>query len=114
MQTLEQNLNDLQAKIKATEKQYSRIKDSVKLLAVSKKHSISKILALYDAGQRDFGESYCQEALKKIHLIQKKDINWHFIGPIQSNKAQDIAETFTWVHSLSRLKIAVYSLISKH
>ena len=78
----------------------------VRLLAVSKRHSLDKIHSLYELGQRDFGESYVQEALDKIHRNEHKDIIWHFIGPIQSNKTRDIAENFHWVHSVDRVKIA--------
>src|SRR5690606_30786176 len=64
----------------------------------------------WEAGQRDFGENYLQEALDKISELKEMNpdnaINWHFIGPIQSNKTRDIAENFAWVHSIDRLKIA--------
>jgi pyridoxal phosphate enzyme (YggS family) len=78
----------------------------VTLLAVSKRHSWDKIQALYELGQREFGESYVQEALEKINQSPHEDIIWHFIGPIQSNKTKDIAQNFHWVHSVDRLKIA--------
>ncbi len=78
----------------------------VTLLAVSKRHSLKKIQALYELKQRDFGESYLQEALEKIKKCPYSDIIWHFIGPIQSNKTKDIAHHFQWVHSVDRLKIA--------
>ncbi len=78
----------------------------VTLLAVSKRHSLKKIQALYELKQRDFGESYLQEALEKIKQCPYSDIIWHFIGPIQSNKTKDIAHHFQWVHSVDRLKIA--------
>ena len=80
--------------------------DPVTLLAVSKYHSLQKINALYDLGQRDFGESYLQEALTKINAAGQADIIWHFIGPMQSNKTKSIAQNFSWVHSVDRLKIA--------
>ncbi|MCU7799803.1 MAG: YggS family pyridoxal phosphate-dependent enzyme [gamma proteobacterium symbiont of Lucinoma myriamae] len=80
--------------------------DSVTLLAVSKHHSLEKIHTLYELGQRDFGESYLQEALIKINASTDSDIIWHFIGPIQSNKTKDIAQNFQWVHSVDRIKIA--------
>ena len=82
------------------------LSNSVQLLAVSKRHSLDKILQVYELGQRDFGESYLQEALEKITNSPKKDIVWHFIGPIQSNKTKDIAQNFQWVHSVDRIKIA--------
>ncbi len=77
--------------------------DPVTLLAVSKTKPLADIEALAEAGQKAFGENYVQEALEKI--AQRPDLEWHFIGPIQSNK-QPIAEHFQWVHSVDRLKIA--------
>lgn len=59
-----------------------------------------------DAGMRRFGENYLQEALEKIAALQELDLEWHFIGPIQSNKTRPIAEHFDWVHSVDRLKLA--------
>lgn len=78
--------------------------DSVTLLAVSKTKPLADIEALAEAGQKAFGENYVQEALDKI--AQRPDLEWHFIGPIQSNKTKSIAEHFQWVHSVDRLKIA--------
>jgi len=78
----------------------------VRLLAVSKTRPANEVMALYKAGQRDFGENYLQDALKKQRLLAHFDIAWHFIGPIQSNKTRDIARYFSWVHSVDRLKIA--------
>jgi len=87
--------------------QNSSYSDPVTLLAVSKTKPISLIEEAYQAGQRQFGESYVQEAVEKIqHLQSKKDIEWHFIGPIQSNKSRHIAEHFSWVQSVDRIKIA--------
>ncbi|AFT66116.1 MAG: YggS family pyridoxal phosphate-dependent enzyme [Cycloclasticus pugetii] len=79
---------------------------SVKLLAVSKTRPACDVAVLYSAGQRDFGENYLQDALKKQQVLAHLDISWHFIGPIQSNKTRDIARYFSWVHSVDRLKIA--------
>lgn len=76
------------------------------LLAVSKKQPISAIQQLYQLGQRHFGESYWQEAGPKINQLSDLVIEWHFIGPLQSNKTRPIAESFQWVHSIDRLKIA--------
>lgn len=76
----------------------------VKLLAVSKTKPLADIEALAEAGQVAFGENYVQEALEKI--ARRPDLEWHFIGPIQSNKTKPIAEHFQWVHSVDRLKIA--------
>lgn len=75
------------------------------LLAVSKKHSVDKIRILAAAGQKGFGESYVQEGVAKISLLSELSLDWHFIGPIQSNKAKLIAANFNWVHSVDRLKI---------
>jgi pyridoxal phosphate enzyme (YggS family) len=74
-------------------------------VAVSKKHGVEKIKKLYDLGQKDFGENYVQEAIEKIEYFKDKDITWHFIGPIQSNKCQLIAKNFDWIHSIDRVKI---------
>ncbi|MBL7002596.1 MAG: YggS family pyridoxal phosphate-dependent enzyme [Gammaproteobacteria bacterium] len=106
MQNIEQNLKKIRAEINEFEKQAKRVPDSVQLLAVSKKKSTDLIVDAYHAGQRLFGESYVQEALAKIEkLNQYSDIEWHFIGPIQSNKTRDIANHFNWVHSVDRIKI---------
>lgn len=80
--------------------------DAVRLLAVSKGQDARAIRAAFAAGQRDFGESYWQEAQKKQDTLQDLAITWHFIGPIQSNKAADIARRVDWVHSVDREKIA--------
>ena len=76
------------------------------LLAVSKYHSSSLIAELYQLGQVAFAESYLQEALSKQQELAGLAIEWHFIGPIQSNKTKQIAQHFTWVHSVDRLKVA--------
>ena len=78
----------------------------VRLLAVSKTKPAGDVLALYKNGQRDFGENYLQEAALKQKALAHLAINWHFIGPIQSNKTREIANSFQWVHSVDRLKIA--------
>lgn len=92
--------------ISAVEQKYSRTPHSVKLLAVSKSQSPEKILTLYHAGQRAFGENYLQEALAKMESLKNYDIEWHFIGAIQSNKIREMAAHFDWVHSVDSLKIA--------
>ena len=80
--------------------------DEVKLLAVSKTQPANKLREAYVAGQRRFGENYVQEAINKQTQLKDCAIEWHFIGPIQSNKTQLIAQYFDWVHSVDRLKIA--------
>jgi pyridoxal phosphate enzyme (YggS family) len=101
-----ENLRQIQQKIADYATKYSRPQNEVQLLAVSKTKSADLIRLAYEAGQRDFGESYLQEALGKMQQLQSLDICWHFIGRIQSNKTQDIASHFDWVHSIDRLKIA--------
>lgn len=77
------------------------------LLAVSKTKPASMLESLYHAGQRDFGENYLQDALEKIDALSYLEgIHWHFIGQIQSNKTSTIAQHFSWVHSVDRIKIA--------
>ncbi|HBQ44147.1 MAG TPA: YggS family pyridoxal phosphate-dependent enzyme, partial [Thiomicrospira sp.] len=79
-------------------------KQAVQLLAVSKTKPIEMIKELAELGQKSFGENYLQEALAKIDILPELD--WHFIGTIQSNKTKLISENFSWVHSVDRLKIA--------
>ena len=78
----------------------------VTLIAVSKTKPATDLQQAIDAGQRHFGENYLQEALEKIKTLKGQNLIWHFIGPIQSNKTVKIAENFSWVHSIDRLKIA--------
>jgi hypothetical protein len=78
----------------------------IALVAVSKTQPASAVRAAWQAGQRDFGENYVQEAIAKMGELADLDITWHFIGPIQSNKTRLIANHFDWVHSIDRLSIA--------
>ena len=78
----------------------------VQLIAVSKARSVTEIQEAVDAGQMHYGENYLQESVDKIDLFKEKNLVWHFIGPIQSNKTASIAEKFDWVHSIERYKIA--------
>ena len=94
--------------IRALEVKYGRPQNSVRLLAVSKKKSIKHILQAVNNGISHFGENYAQEALEKMEMLKKEcKLTWHFIGPIQSNKAAKIAQNFDWVQSLDREKIAL-------
>jgi pyridoxal phosphate enzyme (YggS family) len=86
---------------------YGRRVEDVHLLAVSKTRTSSEIEAAYLYGLCDFGENYLQEALPKIMSLQHLPLRWHFIGHIQSNKTQVIAQHFDWVHSVASLKIAL-------
>ena len=83
-----------------------RAPQDIELLAVSKTFSADAVREAYDAGQRCFGENYVQEGIEKIAALHDLKIEWHFIGPIQSNKTRPIAEHFDWVHGIERLKIA--------
>jgi pyridoxal phosphate enzyme (YggS family) len=78
----------------------------VRLLAVSKTFPAAAVREAYHGGQVAFGENYLQEALEKMEALRDLPLEWHFIGPIQSNKTRAIAENFAWVHSVDRLKIA--------
>jgi PLP dependent protein len=91
---------------------YHRTPDSIHLLAVSKNQSTEAIQTAFNAGIHDFGESYWQEAKAKQTALQHLPITWHFIGPIQSNKAKYIAQNFSWVHSVCREDIA--EKLNKH
>jgi len=85
----------------------NRNPDEIQLLAVSKTKSADLVKQAYLAGQRHFGENYVQEGVEKVaQLSDLSNICWHFIGPIQSNKTKLIAENFSWVHSVDRIKIA--------
>jgi pyridoxal phosphate enzyme (YggS family) len=106
MANLAERLSTVLARLREAERCYHRPPGSVALLAVSKTQPAAVIAALAAAGQRQFGENYLQEALEKIEALRQLDLEWHFIGPLQSNKTRGIAENFAWVHSLDRLKLA--------
>jgi pyridoxal phosphate enzyme (YggS family) len=102
-----ENIRAANQKIRALEQEYGRPEGAVSLLAASKRQSIAKIREAAAAGLLNIGENYLQEALdKKPELADLPQLVWHFIGPIQSNKTRGIAETFDWVHSVDRAKIA--------
>ena len=107
---LEQRLRQVVARVHAAELQYSREIGSVQILPVSKTRSAEEMAAVMDlaipeVGQA-FGENYVQEAIDKIAVLADRKVEWHFIGPIQSNKTALIAQHFHWAHSVDRLKIA--------
>lgn len=105
MTTITHRLQAITASIISIQHQYARL-NYVTLLAVSKAQTVDRLREAFTAGQQAFGENYLQEALSKQQALSDLAINWHFIGPIQSNKTQPIAEHFSWVHSVDRLKIA--------
>jgi len=87
-------------------KQYQRDPASITLIGASKTQSSETLNAFYQAGLTAVGENYLQEALSKQTALQNQTLEWHFIGGIQSNKTKDIAENFSWVHGIDRLKVA--------
>jgi PLP dependent protein len=106
MPDIQQNIKSLLNRIASVAARHGRNAKDVTLLAVSKTQPANAIRNAYAAGQRAFGENYLQEAEEKIAQLADLDIDWHFIGPIQSNKTRAIASAFHWVHSVDRLKIA--------
>lgn len=93
-------------RIDQAQARFGRLAGSVRLLAVSKSFPAGDVRRLAALGQREFGESYLQEALLKIEALDDPGLIWHFIGPIQSNKTRQIAARFSWVHGVDRLKTA--------
>ncbi len=106
MDTIDQCLLTVQTRIRDIAQAAGRDPASIQLLAVSKTRNITEIQQVLNAGITHFGENYLQEALEKIEALSTKAIDWHFIGPVQSNKTRHIAESFQWVHSVEREKIA--------
>lgn len=106
LNTMKNNLQTIYQEIRNAEKQYQRLENSVSLLAVSKNHDITMIEQAILAGQRIFGESYVQEAMPKIEFLNAKyeNLEWHFIGRIQSNKIKHMAKLFSWVHSVTKIE----------
>ncbi len=108
--SISENLQLVQHRIATSSQAGGRDPSSIALLAVSKTFDAQAVLTAAQAGQRAFGENYVQEAIDKISATRELNPNlqleWHFIGPIQSNKTRQIAEHFDWVHSVDRLKIA--------
>lgn len=104
--SIEQRLQQTKDSIDSTLNHCNR-NDSVLLLAVSKTQPATKVRQAWQCGQRAFGENYVQEGVEKVRQLQDlDDIEWHFIGPIQSNKTRPVTENFAWVHSVDRIKIA--------
>ncbi|MFN0182758.1 MAG: YggS family pyridoxal phosphate-dependent enzyme [Aquabacterium sp.] len=108
MTSVGDNLQQVQRRIDAACQRAGRPVPSVMLLAVSKTFGADAVRAAFHAGQRAFGENYVQEALDKLSALAdlRAQLQWHLIGPLQSNKTRPVAESFDWVHSVDRLKIA--------
>lgn len=110
MTTIRQNLTTVLNQIDTAANNCGRDRKEISLLAVSKTKPVSAIQEAIDAGQRLFGENYVQEGVEKIiYFSQQHDfvqLEWHFIGPLQSNKSRLVAENFDWIHTVDREKIA--------
>ena len=103
--SISQNLAQIQQQIESLSAQFQR--ENVRLLAVSKTKPVSAIEEAIQAGQKAFGENYVQEGVEKIaYFNQQADLEWHFIGPLQSNKTKLVAAHFDWIQTVDRLKIA--------
>ena len=105
---IQNNLQMIRQQIEQCCADAKRDKSAVKLLAVSKTKSAQEVLAAYQAGQTAFGENYVQEGIEKILYFENRQVflEWHFIGPLQSNKTRLVAEHFDWMQTLDRIKIA--------
>ena len=109
MNDIAHNLAQVRDKISAAATRCGRASEEITLLAVSNTKPASAIAEAIDAGQRAFGENYVHEGVDKIRYFQeqgKTDLQWHFIGPLQSNKSRLVAEHFDWCHTVDRLRIA--------
>lgn len=106
MTTISANLQAVLARIGEAARRCGRQPEEISLLAVSKTWPGSYVQEAARAGQKAFGENYVQEGVDKVRETALPDLEWHFIGPLQSNKTRLVAETFQWVHSVDRLKIA--------
>ncbi|HRD91768.1 MAG TPA: YggS family pyridoxal phosphate-dependent enzyme [Accumulibacter sp.] len=106
MTTLPAKLQAVLVRIARAARLYGRDPADVLLLAVSKTWPAARVRDAATAGQRAFGESFVQEALEKVVELRTLGLDWHFIGSLQSNKTRVLAETFSWVHSVDRLRVA--------
>jgi PLP dependent protein len=106
MATIAANLQAVKDRIRAAARAAGRDEREVTLLAVSKTWLAGAVREAWNAGQGAFGENYAQEGVQKVTELAELGLNWHFIGPVQSNKTATIAANFAWVHTIDRLKIA--------
>jgi len=104
MSTISQNISQIHNDIQEASA-INAFPEKITLVAVSKSQNFNKIIEAFDVGILNFGENYLQEALDKKKQLEKFPIQWHFLGPIQSNKCKLIAENFNWVHSVDRIKV---------
>ena len=105
-QNCSENVSIIQSRIAEACRAAGRNVDSVTLLAVSKGQSSAAIESVASGGVEHFGENFLQESLPKIEALAGRELSWHFIGRLQANKTRPVAESFAWVHSVDRLKIA--------
>lgn len=106
MTSIASNLQAVKRRIADAARACGRHPDDIRLLAVSKTWPAECVAEAADAGQRAFGENYAQEGADKVAALAERALEWHFIGPLQSNKTRLVANAFDWVHSIDRLKIA--------
>lgn len=106
MTSIASNLQAVKRRIADAARACGRHPDDIRLLAVSKTWPAECVAEAADAGQRAFGENYAQEGADKVAALAARALEWHFIGPLQSNKTRLVANAFDWVHSIDRLKIA--------
>ena len=106
MNSIEKNIAAVKARIENSAACAGRNASALQLLAVSKTRNSEEIKIAVSHGLKAFGENYVQEALDKINNLESLNLEWHFIGPLQSNKTKQVAENFNWVHTVDRLKIA--------
>lgn len=104
-QTAPERFERTRQRIEAACSAAGRTAEDIHLLAVSKRNPVEAIRELHELGQRAFGESYVDEGVEKIAGLDDLDLEWHYVGPIQSNKTRLIAEHFDWVHSVDRARI---------
>ncbi|MDR1162756.1 MAG: YggS family pyridoxal phosphate-dependent enzyme [Candidatus Accumulibacter sp.] len=103
---ISRNLQSVRARIADAARKYGRDPAGIALLAASKTWPVERIAEAARAGQKIFGENYVGEGVPKIVQLASAGLEWHFIGPLQSNKTRPVAENFAWAHSIDRLKIA--------
>ena len=106
MENVARNLETVRARMEDAALRAGRDPEGIRLLAVSKMQPVEALAGAWEAGQRDFGENYLQEALPKMDAFADRAAHWHFIGALQSNKTRAVAERFDWVHTVDRESIA--------
>ena len=105
MKDLKAKLDNVRSRVEFACKKAGRKPEEITILAVSKRHPASRIRQLHELGLIAFGENYLQEAVEKLALLTDLDLEWHYIGPLQSNKTRELARNFDWVQSADRKKV---------